>query len=243
VIAVSTIISREDNLGTAYLIGGLWGLGHSFTVLLVGGAIILMGLVIPPWLGLSMEFSVGLMLILLGSLNVAGMLRSIRYQKHQGHAGEIHTHAHTHGDYIHTHAHGHDPESHPHRPDRTPVGWMDRHFGRISSYQLLRPVIVGVVHGMAGSAAVALLILATIPNSRWAISYLAVFGIGTIAGMMLITTVMGSTLSYAKNRFSRFGFGLQAAAGILSLCFGLFLAYQIGVVHGLFTGDPQWIPR
>jgi ABC-type nickel/cobalt efflux system permease component RcnA len=220
VIAVSTIVTRERRLGQAHLIG----------------------LVIPPWLGLGMEFSVGVMLVLLGALNIAALLRAGTDQK-AGDRGTIHTHTHAHGDYIHTHAHGHHPESHPHRSDTTPVAWIDRHFGGLSSYRLLRPVVIGLIHGMAGSAAIALLILATIQDSRWALGYLVVFGIGTIAGMMLITTIMGSTVSYAQNRFARFGTGLQAAAGILSLCFGLFLAYQIGIVHGLFTGNPQWIPR
>jgi high-affinity nickel-transport protein len=242
VIAVSTIVTRERRVGQAHLIGALWGLGHTFTVLLVGGAIILFGLVIPPWLGLSMEFSVGVMLVLLGALNVAALLRTVTDQEAVT-RGTVHTHAHAHGDYIHTHAHRHDPESHPHRSDAKPVAWIDRHFGGLSSYRLARPVVIGLVHGMAGSAAIALLILATIQDSRWALGYLVVFGIGTIVGMMLITTIMGSTVSYAQNRFVRFGTGLQAAAGILSLCFGLFLAYQIGIVHGLFTGHPQWIPR
>jgi high-affinity nickel-transport protein len=243
VIAVSTIISREQKLGHAYLIGALWGLGHTFTVLLVGGAIILFGLVIPPWLGLSMEFSVGIMLVLLGVLNIGAMLRPSMFRKAEREQETIHVHAHSHGDYIHTHQHGHDPESHPHNPHRTPVSWIDHHFGQFSTYQFFRPIVVGIVHGLAGSAAVALLILATIQNSGLALAYLLVFGIGTIAGMMLITSIMSSTFSYTRNRFAHFGSGLQAASGILSLCFGLFLAYQIGVVHGLFTGHAQWIPR
>src|SRR5207253_1090371 len=104
--------------------------------------------------------------------------------------GRLHTHPHQHGDYVHSHIHGHDPETHPHAPDRTPVSWLDRHFGALGVYQLLRPLIVGVVHGLAGSAAVALLVLTTIPNSRWAIVYLLIFGLGTIVGMMLIRTVV-----------------------------------------------------
>ena len=72
VVAVTTIVSRERSVGAAALIGVLWGVGHTLTILLVGGAIILFGIVIPPRMGLTMELSVALMLILLGVLNLTG---------------------------------------------------------------------------------------------------------------------------------------------------------------------------
>src|ERR1700741_2130152 len=75
VVAVTTIVSRERTIRSAALIGVLWGLGHTITIFLVGSLIFLFGLVIPPRLGLTMELSVGLMLILLGILNLSGMLR------------------------------------------------------------------------------------------------------------------------------------------------------------------------
>ncbi len=115
--------------------------------------------------------------------------------------------------------------------------------GSIGAYQLLRPLIVGVVHGLAGSAAVALLILASIRNSSWAIAYLFLFGLGTIAGMMVITMSIASTFRLAGNRFQHFSRWLALASGLVSLIFGLFLAYQIGVVQGLFSTHPQWTPR
>ena len=108
---------------------------------------------------------------------------------------------------------------------------------------MLRPLVIGVVHGLAGSAAIALLVLSTISNFRWAIVYLAVFGIGTVLGMMLITLTIGSTLAFGQKRFARIGRHLGVAAGLVSLGFGLFVAYQIGFVDGLFTGNAHWIPR
>lgn len=236
VIAVSTIVARHRTVRDAAWIGVFWGIGHSLTVLAVGGAIILLGWVVPARVGLSMEFSVGLMLILLGALNLGGLLRRVDDIGGASAAPQVHahSHAHAHGEYVHTHAHGHSPEQHPHRPDQTPLGWLDRHFGRLSLYQMLRPLAVGIVHGMAGSAAVALLVLATIQDARWAMLYLVVFGVGTIGGMMLVTAAIAAPLAYAGSRFAQVHRGLRIASGLVSVGFGLFIAYRIGVVEGLF---------
>jgi high-affinity nickel-transport protein len=245
VIAVSTIVSRQRSIRQASLIGVLWGLGHTITIVLVGAAIILFSLVIPPRLGLAMELSVGLMLVALGALNLSGFTRWVTetFTPASGQQIPPHSHPHVHGDYIHTHPHGHNPETHGHREQDTPQGWLDRTFGRLGLYQFLRPVIVGVVHGLAGSAAVALLVLTTIRSPLWAVAYLLVFGIGTIAGMMLITVAIAMPFAYTESRFTWVSHYLGVATGLLSLGFGVFLVYQIGFVHGLFTTHPIWTPR
>jgi ABC-type nickel/cobalt efflux system permease component RcnA len=252
VIAVTTIVARYRKIGHAAMIGAIWGVGHTLTILMVGSGIILFGWVIPTRVGLSMEFSVGLMLILLGVLNLTGMLQWITNtftpgsemeEADHSHAhSHVHSHSHSHGDYVHTHPHQHDPEAHSHGPEETPLGWFDRHFGRLGVYQVVRPLIVGLVHGLAGSAAVALLVLATIRNPRWAIAYLLVFGVGTIAGMMLITGAMVLPFAYADQRFSRINRGLRIASGVISVGFGLFILYHIGFVSGLLTSHPHWTP-
>jgi ABC-type nickel/cobalt efflux system permease component RcnA len=242
VIAVTTIVSRQRSIRHAALIGVLWGLGHTLTILLVGSAIILFGVVIPPRVGLTMEFSVGLMLILLGILNLSGMMRWITETLTPGQPSQ-HSHPHGHGDFIHTHPHGHSPEKHGHSEDATPVSWMDRTFGRLGLYQTLRPLAIGIVHGLAGSAAVALLVLTTIRVPSWAVVYLLVFGIGTVAGMMLITAAIAVPFKFSEKRFVRLNRGLGLASGIVSLVFGLFIVYQMGFVNGLFTRNPTWVPH
>jgi ABC-type nickel/cobalt efflux system permease component RcnA len=242
VVAVTTIVSRQRSIRQAALIGVLWGLGHTITILVVGSAIILFGLVIPPRLGLTMELSVGLMLILLGILNLSGIMRWIAETVMPFPIGQ-HSHPNGQGDYAHTHPHGHRLENHGHTEEATPVSWMDRAFGRLGLYQILRPLAVGIVHGLAGSAAVALLVLTTIRVPTWAVLYLLVFGIGTVAGMMMITAAIAVPFKYSENRFVRLNHGLGLASGLLSLVFGLFIVYQMGVVNGLFTRALHWVPR
>ncbi len=227
VIAVATIVSRERRVWSSAVIGILWGIGHTLTIVLVGGALILFSAVIPPRVGLTMELAVAVMLILLGVLNLTGIMRWM-----------TETFAH-----IHRRPHGHGPEAHAHGQDEPPEGWLDRKFGRLGVSQVLRPPIVGVVHGLAGSAGVALLVLTTIRSPLWAIGYLLVFGVGTIVGMMLITLALALPFAYTARRLPRINQSLGVAAGVLSLVFGLFLVYQIGFVDGLFTGQPRGEPR
>jgi high-affinity nickel-transport protein len=120
---------------------------------------------------------------------------------------------------------------------------MDRNFGRLGFYHILRPLAVGIVHGLAGSAAVALLVLTTIRVPSWAILYLLVFGLGTVAGMMLITAAIAVPFTFSETRFARLNRGMGMVSGLVSLVFGLFIVYQMGFANGLFTRNPKWIPR
>ena len=222
VIAVTTIVTQQRKLGRAALIGILWGLGHTLTILLVGCAIILFNVVIPARLGLAMEFSVSLMLVLLGGWNLASFTTSL--PRMQPDRTVEPPRSHSHGPLVHTHE---------------PAAEMPAS----TRFQLTRPLAVGIVHGLAGSAAVALLILATIRDSRWAVAYLLVFGLGTVAGMMLITMSIASAFRVIGDRFRLFGRNLALISGVISVGFGLLLAYQIGIVQGLFGSHPHWTPR
>lgn len=221
VIAVSTIVSRHRSMRGAAVIGALWGVGHTLTVLLVGGAIIFFQWVIPPRVGLSMELSVGAMLIVLGSVNIAAVVRRIRADAAGPPRDPVATERHEHA----------------------PVRWLDRHLGMTGAYSYVRPMVIGIVHGMAGSAAVALLVMATIGRSSWSVLYLLVFGVGTVVGMMVITAAIGLPFARAGEVRPQFGHGLRMAAGVLSLGFGLLIAYQTGWVDGLFRDVARWTPQ
>lgn len=189
VVAVTTIVSRERSILKSSRIGALWGVGHTVTILVVGGAIILFKLAFTPRLGLSMELTVAAMLIVLGVLNLFN---------------------------VHPTAQGVAP---------------------------MRPFLIGVVHGLAGSAAATLLILPLIEDVRWAVLYLVVFGAGTIVGMSAITLAIAAPSMYAAARVASVQRWIRVASGAVSLVFGAYLGYRIGFVDGLFTDAPRWIPR
>ena len=245
VIAVVTIVSRQRTPWGAAIIGSLWGIGHTITIMLVGGAIILFDVVIPPRLGLAMEFSVALMLIVLGILSLTGVTRRVTEAFTPGRAVRrpstaIPTATATTSTAIPTVT---EPRRTGTLESRTPLSRVDRLFGSLGLYNAVRPLVVGLVHGLAGSAAVALLVLATIRNPVWAVGYLVLFGLGTVAGMMLITAAIGLPFAYTANRFATLNRYLGVASGLLSLGLGLFLAYEIGLGDGLFTANPQWTPK
>jgi high-affinity nickel-transport protein len=194
------------------------------------------------------------MLILLGVFTLRGVSLWVRESfltapnvgfhghSHGTHATASHLHTHAHGDYAHSHVHGHGTDDHGHSAGATPQAWIDRKLSGLSAYQKVRPLVIGVVHGLAGSAAVALLILSQIREPLWAVIYLVLFGVGTIAGMMLITSVIAVPFAYSVRRFPHLNIWMRLSAGVLSLGFGLYLAYHIGFQNGLFMANPQWTP-
>lgn len=241
VIAVSTIVSRQRNLGASALVGMLWGAGHSVTVTIVGGAVILFGIVIPPRVGLSMEFAVGIMLMLLGVLNLSGLTRWITEYLTPG-GSTLHSHGHTHGGEVHEHVHAHVPDP-GEELSAPPRGVAARWLSGLGLYQAVRPLVVGLVHGLAGSAAIALLLLTTIRDPLTAFLYLGIFHLGVIGGMMLITAAIGVPFVLTSGRFQGFNRFLGTASGVLSLAIGLFVIYDVTFQGGLFSDVPHWEPE
>ncbi len=188
VVAVAAIATGQRSIRRASVIGAMWGVGHTFTILLVGGAIIVFRIAIPPRLGLAFEFAVGVVLIVLGVANLVS------------------------------------------RAEPAP------------SQATARPLVVGMVHGLAGSAAVALLVLAAVRDPRWAIGYLLLFGLGTIIGMILVTTAIALPAAYAATRVTSLRRYLVLASGAASVIFGVLIAVQLAG-NGLFSATPVWVPR
>jgi high-affinity nickel-transport protein len=231
VVAVMTIVTKQRGVAKAGVIGALWGMGHTLTIFLVGAAIILFKVVIPPRLGLSMEFAVGLMLILLGVLNLTGVLRWLQHRFTPSLLAPVTTDASFEAGASEA-------------PSAASTGnWLDRNLRDLGLYNSLRPLVIGIVHGLAGSAAVAILVMTTIADPWWAIAYLLLFGLGTVAGMAVMTTAMAVPIVYTGRKMFRWNQALAVGSGVLSVAFGMFISFQIGVGGGLFTGNPHWTPR
>jgi ABC-type nickel/cobalt efflux system permease component RcnA len=216
--AVSTIVSDRKNIWSASLVGGLWGVGHTISLFVAGILVILLHFEISERMAQVLEFCVALMLIALGIDTLRKLLRG----------GQIHWHTHQHGGLTHAHPHIHD-EATAHSKEGPAE--EDTHHGLKLSP---RPLIVGMIHGLAGSGALMLLILSTIPSSAVGITYILVFGVGSIGGMMLMSMLVGLPFHFTAKRFARADWFLRGAAGLFSLGFGLFMVYEIGFVGGLF---------
>jgi ABC-type nickel/cobalt efflux system permease component RcnA len=239
VVAVSTIVSRQgSSIRSSVAIGLLWGLGHTLTIFIVGSAIIIFGVVIPPRLGLSMEFCVALMLVFLGLLNLTGVMRWVTERLTPPKGVSVRS----------------QPADSAHRDFEDSVktnrglsgraeSFLDRAIGGLGLYQTIRPLVVGLVHGLAGSAAVALLVLSTIKSPLWSTAYLLVFGFGTMLGMMLMTAAISIPVVYAGRKAFKINRHLTVISGCASMAFGVFLAYHIGFVDGLFSSRAHWIPQ
>ncbi len=211
--AVSTIVAERKSLWSSAFIGGFWGLGHTISLFIVGIFVLLLNFQISDQTGRILEFCVGIMLLLLG-INV---LRKLL----QG--GHLHFHAHEHGErahaHPHIHSHGQEDEANTH------------HGFRFSP----RPVIIGMIHGLAGSAALMLLILPTIESRAVGLLYIIIFGFGSIGGMMIMSFLVGLPFHFTANRLNRLNYILQSVAGLFSIGLGLFIIYEKGIVEGLLS--------
>ena len=196
--AVSTIVSEKKSMLTASLVGGLWGVGHTISLFAVGLVVIILKLQIDETIEPKLEAIVGGMLILLG----VNAVRKLFTDK-------VHVHAHEHGEREHVHIHSH----------KTATEGSHHGFS-------LRSVLIGMVHGFAGSAALMLLIVPTISSTTVALLYILVFGIGSIGGMMAMSFLIGLPLHFTANRFAFANKAIRLAAGVFSFGLGLAIVYE-----------------
>ena len=221
VVAVSTIVSEHRQLGRAALVGGLWGIGHTLSLLVVGVVVLALRVAVPESVSNWLEFGVALMIIGLGCSALARALLRRRAQAH--------VHRHQHDGTAHAHIHFHEGETaHEHSAD-SPVVSHSHAISRLG----FKPLLVGAVHGLAGSATLTLLVLTQINSALLGLLYLAVFGIGSIFGMLLMSFLIGLPFALSARRLTGVNYGLQATAGALSIAFGLWYAYQTGFASGL----------
>lgn len=220
VVAISTIVSEYRNAWRGIWVGASWGLGHTTPLLIVGTAILfLKGTVAEQYERFSsyLEFGVGIMLVFLG-VQVFWTLRRRRF----------HVHEHLEEDNPHVHLHGHQTETEP--VEEAPHGFFrpGKPFFRLKSY------LIGTVHGLAGSAAVMLVVLATDEvTSFWVgISYIVIFGVGTIISMGALTLLMGIPFA-VSGQFQKLNSAIAGVAGTASIAFGAFLMYDLAIIEGL----------
>jgi sulfite exporter TauE/SafE len=199
--AVSTIVADRKSILSSVFVGGFWGIGHTISLLIVGATVIFLKVQIPDSVAVKLEAAVGVMLVLLG-LNA---LRKLRKKD------AIHIHTHSHEGTQHIHIHTHDAEKKS----------VSHHLRQLSP----RSVAIGMVHGLAGSAALMLLIVPTIESPMLALLYIVVFGVGSIGGMMIMSLLIGLPMHFTAGRFALFNKGMLCVAGLFSCFLGVYIVF------------------
>lgn len=246
--AMATLVTHENSLGRTMKMGVAWGIGHTLTLMLFGGIVLALGKVISHHMEQALELAVGLMLVGLGVDVLRRLLRQrIHFHVHGHETGMAHVHAHSHAREdahrysLHRHAHARGP-SLRWRPAATghsvavtagaSIQYRPAHVRRLP----LRAVAVGMMHGMAGSAALILLSLEAVQSWTMGLLYIALFGIGSITGMALLSVAITIPLRLSAGRLGWLHNGMTALLGGVSCALGLFMVYEIGFVEGLLLG-------
>lgn len=227
--AVATIVSERKHWLSSSLVGGLWGIGHTLALLIAGVAVLVLRVKISPQIETGLEFCVGLMLVGLGGRALWKLARG----------GRLHWHEHQHGPRTHAHPHVHTNDgehahpSHAHSSASREFTHAEREHSHHGLKLGPRPLFVGLVHGLAGSAALMLLGPLVTSSPAVGLTYIALFGIGSIGGMMIMSSLLGLPFHFTATRFSRANLIARTAAGLFSICFGLFMIYEKGFAEGL----------
>jgi len=205
IAAVSSIAARRSNVADIVKHGLTWGLGHTLTLFVFAGAAILLGRAIPEHLAQPLETAVGVMLVGLG----AHVLWRVWHDR-------VHFHQHAHGDGTqHIHLHSHANETTPHRRD----AHVHEHGFR------WRTLLVGLMHGMAGSAALLVLAVSQVANPFYGLLYVALFGVGSMLGMGALSTVIAVPLAISARGLTWANRGLQILVGVITVGIGTMTIY------------------
>jgi ABC-type nickel/cobalt efflux system permease component RcnA len=218
VVAVSTIVSQHRNLLLSAIVGALWGVGHTATLLITGAVVLLLRVAIPERISNWFEFLVALMILGLGA---SALYRALKK------GSEVHLHKHSHDGLDHVHVHFHESATRHDQPQES------KHSHAVSAVGI-KPVLIGAMHGLAGSGALTLLVLTQIKSVSLGLLYLAVFGFGSIAGMLLMSGLIGLPFALSSRSLTGLHYRLQAAVACLSIAFGLWYVYLTGFASGLF---------
>ena len=218
VVAVSTIVSQHKNIFHSALVGAFWGMGHTLSLLVIGVVVLTLRIAIPESVSGWLEFGVALMIIILG---ISALRRALR------HNATVHVHQHSHDGLSHTHVHFHEDET-SHAPSL-----KTQHSHAVSRIGV-KPVLIGMMHGLAGSGALTLLVLTQISSAFTGFLYLATFGFGSIGGMVLMSGLIGLPFALTSAKLTHAHQGLQTAAAIFSICFGVWYAYQAAPIASFF---------
>jgi high-affinity nickel-transport protein len=220
-VCVATIVSEQRSVRRSAMIGALWGVGHTVSLLVAGVLVILLQFTMPARVAVQLELAVALMIVLLGSRALYLSLRRQRF---------VHVHTHTHGGRAHTHLHFHEPHD---AHTIAELHAQERAGHRLTGW---RPLLVGVVHGLAGSAALTLLVLTEVARSGsdlLGLAYLLLFGVGSIGGMLLMSTAISLPFVFTANRLGGVSLPIRIAAGIASVAFGIYYAWSIALGNRL----------
>ena len=193
IVAVSAIVSRHRSTARSALSGLLWGIGHTGTLFIAALVILVLGLTVPAPLERWLELLVGVMLVGLG---VGVVRRAV--------SARLHIHGHRHGGRAHVHFHTHEPDE-AHEINHT--------------HDHGRSVLVGMVHGLAGSAGFMLLLVSQVDSLSSGLVFVVVFGLGTILGMMLFGGVISLPLR-ASAGLPRLNSLMRLSVGLGSLVLG-----------------------
>ena len=213
VVAVSTIVSQHRNVWRSAIVGALWGAGHTAALLITGVIVLSLRIAIPERVSHWLEFCVALMIIGLGA---TALWRALRKR------GDVHMHEHSHDGVSHVHIHFHEQQT-QHETHRGPQQSHTHGVSRVG----LKPILIGAMHGLAGSGALTLLILTQIESTWLGLMFLAVFGIGSIAGMLLMSGLIGLPFALTSRNLTTVHHRLQTAAAVVSLAFGFWYAYGL----------------